>query len=341
VVRRFQVADGDKLSPHRRTGRTLTREGTASYILPTRMKPFSRTLPAILTGLSIGVLLASCPSPALGAEPAGPLAAAAHHTVAVGTNKVHYLTLGKGKSTIVFVHCWAGHAGFWREQVPALADQARLILVDLPGHGQSDKPQAAYTMPFFARAVIGVLEDAKVDKAVLVGHSMGVAVICQVWKQAPEKVSALCAIDGLLRQPSLAAGQAEEFIGPFRSAGYREHAAAFIRSMFPIAGTEAVRDRTVADMLETPRHVMLGAMEGMFGAGQPAWDLQKVAVPLVVINATNPMWTADYEAYVRGLSERVSYRTISGVGHWLMLEKPAEFNAALLEEFTKYGLINK
>lgn len=128
-------------------------------------------------------------------------ALAKSHFARLGTNKVHYLTAGKGDRTIVFVHCWAGNSGFWREQLPALADKARLILVDLPGHGQSDKPRGDYSMDFFASAVLAVMRDARVDRATLIGHSMGVAVICRVHAQAPGKVAALVAVDGLLRRP--------------------------------------------------------------------------------------------------------------------------------------------
>ena len=64
----------------------------------------------------------------------------------------------------------------WHFQVPAFADQARVILIDLPGHGQSDKPKIDYSMDLFARAIDAVLKEAGVEKVVLVGHSMGVAV---------------------------------------------------------------------------------------------------------------------------------------------------------------------
>ncbi len=89
--------------------------------------------------------------------PLASVADAQSHFISVGANRIHYVTAGKGSRTIVFIHGWAGNLGFWREQVPALADKARLILIDLPGHGQSDKPQTAYTMDFFADAVLAVL----------------------------------------------------------------------------------------------------------------------------------------------------------------------------------------
>jgi len=95
------------------------------------------------------------------------------------------------------------------------------------------------------------------------------------------------------------------------------------------------------EMLMTPQHVMRSAMEGMFDAGQPAWDLPKVNVPVLVLNAQNPMWTPEYETYVLSLSAKTDYRTIENVGHFLMLEKPAEFNAALLEMLGKFDLVAK
>ena len=263
------------------------------------------------------------------------------HYAAFGANKIHYVTAGNGDHTIVFVHCWAGNSGFWREQVPALADKARLILIDLPGHGQSDKPHTNYTMDFFASAVLAVMRDADVDKATLVGHSMGAPVICRVYKQAPEKVAALVAVDGVLRRPAMTPEQAERFKAPFKTPEYRTHTTNFISAMFPIPGTEALRDRVLGEMLATPQYVMVGAMEGMFGADQPDWDLKTVDVPVLVINARNPMWTTDYEAYVRSLSSRTDYRVIEGTGHWLMLEKPDEFNRVLIDMLREFDLIAK
>ncbi len=274
-------------------------------------------------------------------EAARPIADAKSHFATFGTNKVHYVVEGKGKQAIVFVHCWSGNLGFWREQVPALADKARLILIDLPGHGQSDKPHTAYTMDFFAEPVLAVMQDARVDKATLVGHSMGAPVICRVYKQAPERVAALVAVDGFLRRPKMTPEQREQFVARFRGANYRETTRQGMGAMFPVPGTEALRDRVISELLDTPQYVMVGAMEGMFGADQPDWDLQHVNVPVLVINAPNPMWTDAYKEYVRSLSAQTDYQAMDGVGHWLMLEKPAEFNAVLMEMLRKFELIGK
>lgn len=292
---------------------------------------------------AVGALLvfAGCASSPESHEPGSQTAGMASRFAKFGTNKVHYAVAGKGDHTIVLVHCWAGNLGFWREQVPALAGKARLILIDLPGHGQSDKPHTAYTMDFFAESVRAVMRDAHVGKATLIGHSMGVPIICRVYKQAPERVAALVAVDGTLRRPSMTPEQAEQFTARFRSPDYRDKTREFIGTMFPAPGTEALRDRVVSELFETPHYVMVGAMDGMFGTDQPNWDPHHVNVPVLVINAANPMWTDEYKEYVRSLSPQTDYRSIDGVGHWLMLEKPGEFNSTLIDMLGKFGLINQ
>ena len=101
-------------------------------------------------GAATLLALAGCATSRESSGTAGAAAGAQSHFAKFGTNRVHYVVEGKGSHTIVFVHCWAGNLGFWNQQVPALKDKARLVLIDLPGHGQSDKPHTAYTMDFFA-----------------------------------------------------------------------------------------------------------------------------------------------------------------------------------------------
>jgi pimeloyl-ACP methyl ester carboxylesterase len=263
------------------------------------------------------------------------------HSAPFGANRIHYVTVGTGAHVLVFVHCWAGNLGFWREQIPAFADQARLVLLDLPSHGKSGKLPAAYTMDYFAGAVLAVMRHARVKKATLIGHSMGGPVSYCVYKQAPEKVAALVVVDGFLRRPAIAPEQAEKFLAPFRASEYREHTRQIFGPMFPVPGTEALRERVLSEMFATPQSVMSGAMEGMFAPNQPNWDLTQVKVPVLVLNAKGSTWDADYENYVRSLSPQTDYRVMDGVGHWLMLERPAEFNATLGEMLRKFDLIGK
>src|SRR5437899_9976172 len=99
-----------------------------------------------LTGLAAGGCISYDPPPAAPKKPTRAEAALnrAHERqpayVTVNDSRVFYVSTGVGPRTIVFVHGWAANGNFWNEQVPALEDGARLIFIDLPGHGQSDKP---------------------------------------------------------------------------------------------------------------------------------------------------------------------------------------------------------
>ncbi len=263
------------------------------------------------------------------------------HTVAFGANNVHYVTLGTGETTLVFIHGWACNLNFWREQAAAFADKARLVFIDLPGHGQSDKPNTVYSMDFLARAVAAVLRDARVEKAVLVGHSMGAAVMCRVYQQMPDKVAALVSVDGLMCRPPGTPEQAALFVGQFLVPEYLTHGRNYFSSFFPYPGTEKLRDQIVAEMLTVPQYVIASEAESIASPEQPDWALPGVEVPVLVLNARSPLWSDRYEHYVKSLSAQVDYRVYDGVGHFLMLEKPAEFNANLTEMLQKFDRLPK
>src|SRR5437588_13093768 len=84
--------------------------------------------------------------------------------------KVHYTTYGKGETALIFVHGWACDETVWIEQVAVLAEKIRVITIDLPGHGQSDKPKGiAYDKDLYTHAIDGVINDAGVKSVMLVG----------------------------------------------------------------------------------------------------------------------------------------------------------------------------
>jgi pimeloyl-ACP methyl ester carboxylesterase len=165
--------------------------------------------------------------------------------------------------------------------------------------------------------------------------------MCRVYGQTPDKVAALVSVDGLLCRPPGTPEQALQFIRQFQAPEYRTYAARFFSTFFPCPGTEQLRDQVIAEMLATPQHVIASEAEGMVGINQPDWALQKVEVPLLVLNARNPMWTDQYQHYVQSIAARVDYRTYDRIGHFLMLEKPAEFNANLTAMLEKFDLLPK
>src|SRR5262245_56437222 len=113
--------------------------------------------------------------------------------------KIHSASSGSGKVALVLVHGWTCDSSSWDAQVPVLAKHYRVITLDLPGHGQSGAPKdGKFSMELFARAVEAVRAEAKVEKAVLVGHSMGTPVVRQYALMYPQSVAGLVLADGLV-----------------------------------------------------------------------------------------------------------------------------------------------
>lgn len=260
------------------------------------------------------------------------------HFVELDGARVHYTNYGKGETALFFVHGWACDETVWREQAPVLAEKMRVITVDLPGHGQSDKPHIPYTMDLYARAIDAVLRETSLHSVVLVGHSNGTAVVRQFYRQFPQKVRALVIVEGGLR-PFVDAANLEKFIGPLRGDNYAEAAGNFISGMTqPIKDTK-LRDRIKTLMLRTPQYVAVSEFEAT--ADLALWKPDKIDIPVLMILAKQPVWTAEYEQFVRGLAPKLDYQVWENVSHFVMMEKPREFNAALLAFLEKNQLLPK
>ena len=123
----------------------------------------------LLTGCSGGFVYQDAPPLEFSAFDYG----YASHTAVVNGIHVSYMDEGKGSTTIVLVHGLASNGGFWRKNIGPLSQNARVIAVDLPGYGKSDKGVYPYTMSFYADIISGLLKQLNVEKVVYVGHSMG------------------------------------------------------------------------------------------------------------------------------------------------------------------------
>lgn len=86
--------------------------------------------------------------------------------------KVHYKITGKGE-TLVLLHGYLESLEMWTKHQAFLSSKYQVISIDLPGHGKTDDFSEVHTMPFMADLVYKILQEEKIEKCVMVGHSMG------------------------------------------------------------------------------------------------------------------------------------------------------------------------
>ena len=258
-----------------------------------------------------------------------------HFTTLDGA-RIHYVNYGKGNDALVLIHGWTMNLDSWRDQVSDFAKRNRVIVIELPGHGQSDKPQVTYSMDLFARAVDAVMRDAKVKRAVLVGHSMGTPVARQFYRKYPAQTLAIVIVDGALR-PFGDKAFMDRLINGFRGPNYQDAVGQMLTAISGPNLSADAKERIKASSLNTPQQVLVSAMEGM--ADPSIWGDDKINVPVLAIMAKNPFYPPNVEESFRALAPHMEFQMWDGVGHFIMMEKPQEFNAAVIQFLDKNKLL--
>lgn len=129
-------------------------------------------------------------------------------TVTVEGNRIHYLTAGDGDRTLVLLHGGiidAAHIS-WGELIEPLAADARVVVPDLLGYGESELPDEPLSIDRHVETIAGFLEALDIEDAVLAGISMGGGIAIGVGLDYPDRVSRIVAIDAYGLGTDLASG---------------------------------------------------------------------------------------------------------------------------------------
>ncbi len=251
---------------------------------------------------------------------------------------------------LVFIHGLSSSIGFWEHQLPRFATDRRVLALDLPGYGASGRPDAAYTPPWFAQVIADWLAALHVDRAVLIGHSMGGQIALTFALRHPEQVEALVlsAPAGLERfTPGAASwlkgywheGRAllateDELRAVFTTVVFSRPDAGVerlleervrMRDTAAFAGTSVAVSRSIAGMLDHPVSDRLGDVTArtlvVFGA-----DDRMIPNPVLTGGSTRSIARAGVAAM-----PRATLAIIDGAGHTVHHDAPAEFNRLLAE----------
>jgi len=287
-------------------------------------------LPSLLVLAAAVFALAACagppPAPPRQAVPAA-LGAGDHAWRTADGNAMPYSVAGDGEVTVLLVHCWMCDRSFWSAQVPELARRYRTVSIDLPGHGQAGAERADWTVAAYGEDVAGLIQGLDLSRVVLVGHSMGGPVSLRAAALAPGRVLGIVAVDTLHDAEFEFSGErVEGFLRAFE-ADFPGTCEQFVHRMFPEEGVEAIEAHVREVGCRAERSAIGVALMRDFGAIEMERWFSEAKVPIRAINAAggSPTRTetnrryADFDAV-----------TVEGVGHYLHMTRPDEFNPLLL-----------
>lgn len=255
------------------------------------------------------------------------------HTANYDGMTVNYSDFGpKEAQALVFIHGWSCDSSFWREQMPFFAESYRVIAIDLPGFGQSDKKQDVdYSMDFFAHAVKAVIDQANVKEPVIIGHSMGYAVIQQYLLLYPNTAKAVGIVDGayyrLPEDLAMLENESVNYINLMKGPERLKATQNFIDMTFYGKTSPELRAQISSVMISADPHAAISSMEEMHKV--ELWQRHRFDVPAFAVYANIDGYPQDNQTYLKSVFPKLTYHEWDDTGHYLMLEKPERFNSIL------------
>ena len=245
--------------------------------------------------------------------------------------QIHYESGGSGSPALVFIHGWNCDRSYWSAQLPFFAATHQVVAIDLAGHGDSGVNRENWSMANFGADVAAVAHALQLEDIILVGHSMGGPVALEAARVLKGRVKMVIGAD-TLSDVSLRYAD-EQLAGMLAAmeADFPSTVEGLVRSSFFLPTSDpALIDQIARDMSAAPPAAGIGAFEGFarWFNEDVEQTLADIEVPIRLINSdyrpTNTLagqaLTASFEATL-----------MSGVGHFVMQEDPAQFNAIMAE----------
>lgn len=119
-----------------------------------------------------------------------------NHTIRANGIRQNYIDAGEGPP-VVLLHGFPETNYAWRHQIPVLGELYRLIVPDLRGYGETEKPATGYDKRNMARDLAALLDKLGIGRIALVGHDRGARVATRFAKDYPERVDRLVVMDNV------------------------------------------------------------------------------------------------------------------------------------------------
>ena len=234
---------------------------------------------------------------------------------------------------VLFLHGLGGALEDWEPQLAPFAERYRVLRLSVRGHGASDKPAGRYAVEDFTSDVIAVLRAAGVERAHIVGLSMGGMIALQLACDAPGMVRSLVLAN---TGPEIKAESTKERIGLWqrrvltRFLSMEKFAAILAQRLFPEPGQEAMqaefRRRWAANDPRAYRESYLALLRWSVAA-----RISAIREPALVVHSEFDYTTLERKKRWADKLPNVRIVTIAGGRHAVSMDKASEFNRVVLE----------
>jgi len=242
-------------------------------------------------------------------------------------NEIAFTVQGKGELALIFVHGWACNKSYWKNQTKEFAKNYKVVALDLIGHGQSTANRKSYTMQLFGQDVAAVVNQLKLSKVILIGHSMAGAVILEAKKILKDKVIGIIGVDTYqVLDVGETEERAEQFLSTFKS-NYLGSVEAYLGNLFTEGRDTSFTNSIIRDLQKMPKERGIDIFRNILKYNYEK-AVRETNPKIIAVNSDR--FPVKLEK-VKKIIPSFEFKIVPNTDHFLMLENPTEFNNKLNE----------
>ncbi|MBD3197366.1 MAG: alpha/beta fold hydrolase [Candidatus Lokiarchaeota archaeon] len=233
------------------------------------------------------------------------------------------------ENALIFIHGSGEHSFVWKKQLENLDLKVKLIAIDLLSHGKSDEYDEL-SLNLYVNCVKKLIDDLTLRKTILLGHSLGGAIIQQYFFDYPQDIAGLilCSTGAKLRVLPVILNNTltnfEKFlenvpVGAFYRKTDENLKQSYVEEVSKITPEAVHSDFKICDNFDV--------MD----------EISNIDIPcLIIVGAADKLTPVKYSEYFHSHIENSEFVVIEKTGHSVMLEKPKEFNHAIKKYYNKH-----
>jgi len=285
-----------------------------------------------------------------------------HHFIQANRIRLHYVTQGEG-DLVILLHGFPEFWYSWRYQIPVLARNFKVVVPDLRGYNQSDKPATGYDLTTLASDINSLIENLGYERAHIVGHDFGGAIAWRFAQKFPHMLNRLVILSA--PHPSRFAANLIQDLNQLRRSWYifafqvpglpewliQQNLKNFVQTVFRgLAVRKGFFTRETSAMYEAALRqpgAIASALNYYRQLFSPLlwisdiWSMMSSGSPQLITAPTLVLWGEEDAVLSRRIAEDLRHavsasfelKFLPNCGHWIQQESPQTVNRELLAFF--------
>jgi len=253
--------------------------------------------------------------------------------ISIQENKIRYFEYGTSSNTVMFVHGLGASAERWETVIPYFKENYRVIALDLPGFGLSDKPSIDYTIDFFVKTLSEFIIKLGIKNNVMIGSSLGGQITTEFAISEPQLINKM-----ILVSPSGVVNYSTPALDAYIAAAISPIQKNVMNAFSMMGGlNKEVESKTVTEFIQrlnmpNAKKAFLSAIMSNKESKITCEKLANVSVPsLVIWGDSDPVIPKENADLFFSCIKNCKFTEMKKCGHTPFVDEPEKFSKIILE----------